>query len=566
MQMASGEVHVGADDGYDEPLTLGRLLQERLLRSSSGNLRAEWDDRQVTWCLPWGQVMATGESLAGILVFAQGSQVDNDDLQSLPRRSAAAIVIAGPTGADVGQCAIPVLQVGAEIKFRDLSRLVAELALARETHVLRYGLDVHRALVELLYRGAGVAALCYRMAQLAGCAAVILDPQCKMIAFEQSRDRVLEPGAVAAALRSVVEPPSDTDHRHGAQVVVASNPDGLDLTCVISPILIGGRHDGWVAVIESEVQPHPHDLAEHRIVVEQSATIVGTELLRMRSIEQAEERARGDFVHALLHGRFATAHELEARAAHYGFPVEASFGVIVARHQSASGLPDSVTTLFQLAKEAARLAPVAGAQTLATVVGDVLAVIRQVEVQGRRATPDATNQVLVDYAVALEKDLERRTGHRVPVTWGRAVTGADRIFDSYREARLALGLHVRLGMNEPCGFSDLRVFATLAELVDNDKAQAFARDILAPLRTQRSGGADLEHAIITYIESGGNLNAAARDLHIHRNTMLYKLDRASRLLHLDLRQAEHRFTVWLAHRLDLLFEAARVVDRDLAPK
>jgi DNA-binding PucR family transcriptional regulator len=71
--------------------------------------------------------------------------------------------------------------------------------------------------------------------------------------------------------------------------------------------------------------------------------------------------------------------------------------------------------------------------------------------------------------------------------------------------------------------------------------------------------------VITYIESGGNLNAAARELHIHRNTMLYRLDRASRILHLDLRQAEHRFTVWLAYKLDMLVETARTVDRDLKP-
>jgi DNA-binding PucR family transcriptional regulator len=47
--------------------------------------------------------------------------------------------------------------------------------------------------------------------------------------------------------------------------------------------------------------------------------------------------------------------------------------------------------------------------------------------------------------------------------------------------------------------------------------------------------------------------------------MLYKLERASRLLHLDLRQAEHQFTVWLAYKLDLLLETAQKIDRDVKP-
>jgi len=221
--------------------------------------------------------------------------------------------------------------------------------------------------------------------------------------------------------------------------------------------------------------------------------------------------------------------------------------------------------MFQLAREATRLLPQSRSHTLATVVGDVLAVIRQVRAPDKAESPEAANLALAEYARALELELGRRVGARVPVAWGRPVHGAERVFDSYRDARLALGLLSRLGMREACGFSDLRVYATLAELADSEHAKSFASDVLAPLRTHRSGANDLEQAVITYVESGGNLNAAARELHIHRNTMLYKLERASRILHLDLREAEHQFTVWLAYKLDLLFETARSVDRDVKP-
>jgi sugar diacid utilization regulator len=402
------------------------------------------------------------------------------------------------------------------------------------------------------------------MARLSNCAAAILDPQYRVLAFEQSRDRVLEPGALAAALRAGDQTDIDGEVHRRPQVT-SVEVHGLTVTCVINAIVLGGRHDGWVVVVESTDPPHPHDLAEHLVVVEQSATIVGTEMLRLRSVEQAEERARGDFVHALLHGRFTTARDLEARAAHYGFPVAGTFGVVVAGRLPTSGGTDSVNKMFQLARDATRLLPQPESRTLATVVGDVLAVIRQVRAPDRATSPEAGNRALAEYARALEQELSRRIGTRVPVAWGRPVQRAERIFDSYRDARLALGLLARLGMQDACGFSDLRVYATLAELADSEQARSFAHDLLAPMRTQRSGASDLEQAVITYVESGGNLNAAARELHIHRNTMLYKLERASRILHLDLRQAEHQFTVWLAAKLDLLFETARVVDRDIKP-
>lgn len=566
--------------GEAEPqhLTVGRLLQERLLTPARTTDSVEVLDAAVTWCLPWDDVAAGGDPLPGVVVHARADQVRAAVLRNLGRRGAAAVVVAGGAGDLTDPLAeVPVIHVGAHVAFRQLSQLVAELVLARDTHVLRYGLRVHRSLVELLYRGAGLAALGHQMARLSGCSAAILDPQYRVLAFERNRDRVFEPAAVADALREDESRRASTDggpsvdttgvnpEPHAGPQVRTLLIDGINATCVLNPILLSGRHDGWVVIVESADPPRPHDIAQHRVVVEQAATIVGTEMLRLRSIEQAEERARGDFVHALLHGRFSDQHELEARSAHYDFPVGATYGVIVANGLSSAGSPDSPTALFQLARHAARVDARPNVHTLATVIGDVLAVIRQVEPAGHRDSPDAEERTLADFARTLQAELERRTHREVAVAYGRCVGGASRIFDSYREARIALGIRNRIGVDQVCGFQDLRVFATLVELAESPQGRAFARDMLAPLRSSRAGGNDLEQAVIAYVASGGNLNAAARELHIHRNTMLYKLDRASRLLQLDLREAEHQFAVWLAHKLHLLAETVTVVDRDLNP-
>jgi DNA-binding PucR family transcriptional regulator len=111
------------------------------------------------------------------------------------------------------------------------------------------------------------------------------------------------------------------------------------------------------------------------------------------------------------------------------------------------------------------------------------------------------------------------------------------------------------------------VFGALLELASSQRGQMFAREVLEPLRKagKKSGG-DLEDAVVTYIECSGNLNAAARRMSLHRNTMLYKLDRAARVLGMDLRQAEDQFTFWLAYRIELLGDVQTQVGRELAPR
>ena len=70
---------------------------------------------------------------------------------------------------------------------------------------------------------------------------------------------------------------------------------------------------------------------------------------------------------------------------------------------------------------------------------------------------------------------------------------------------------------------------------------------------------------MAYIEEGGNLNATARRLHLHRNTMLYKLDRASRAVQTDVRRPEAQFMIWLAHHIAVLNDVGAALDRELAP-
>lgn len=549
----------------EERLTIGLLLEEQIMRAAAPAIvGTDLAQRTVGWCLPWEQALASNDALTDVLVYANAEQLDAGAVHTLARRRAVAVVAAGAVQTTTDG-PLPILAVAERVSYRDISHLVASLVLARETQVLRYGITVHRALVELLYRGAGLGALCHQMSRLSGCTTAILDPQFRVLAFEQSREHVLEPAAVAAALRAIEPTTPEDDDVNATPRICPLDIAGLQATGVVNAILLAGRHDGWVMVIEPTSDPRPHDLARHRVIIDQGATIVGTELLRMRSVEEAEERARGDFVHALLHGRFTTQHDLEARAAHYDLPVNATYGVIAAGHLATANGTESLNALFQLARDAARLAPSPGTRTLATVVGNILAVIRQVDIHPGTGTPDAASRDLAEYAGTLERELSRRIHHSVAVGYGGPVTGAARIPDSYREARLALGLHHRLGMSESCGFHELRVYAILSELAGSAQAAAFTHDILEPLRTQRHSGADLEQTVMTYIEAGGNLNAAARTLHIHRNTMLYKLERASRLLQLDLRQAEHQFTVWLAHKLDVLAETTTAVDGDLPP-
>ena len=130
-----------------------------------------------------------------------------------------------------------------------------------------------------------------------------------------------------------------------------------DWTCVASAIRLGKAFEGWVVVLVPEASPGRHDLAPTRRLTEQATAIVGSEMLRQRSVDEAEERARGDFVQALVHGSFSSEHDMRARAEHHDIELDSRFGVFVAPGVLPQRCRQPAASMVRLARYAASVAP-----------------------------------------------------------------------------------------------------------------------------------------------------------------------------------------------------------------
>ena len=88
----------------------------------------------------------------------------------------------------------------------------------------------------------------------------------------------------------------------------------------------------------------------------------------------------------------------------------------------------------------------------------------------------------------------------------------------------------------------------LRELAEDTALEPF-RALIEPIREHdRTRGSDLVLTLTTYFATGGNASEAADRLVLHRNSMLYRLERIQTLVGLDLKDD----MVALALRLGLL--------------
>ncbi|WP_314174023.1 CdaR family transcriptional regulator [Streptomyces winkii] len=163
-----------------------------------------------------------------------------------------------------------------------------------------------------------------------------------------------------------------------------------------------------------------------------------------------------------------------------------------------------------------------------------------------------------DWAYGLEArcrdllhELRRRHGAVAHAGFGEAASDLPALHASYTDADDA----VRIG---PAALPGRDVYPVRAlrvqQLLASTGQQARARFTAARLGglADEPAGAALRSTLVAWHESGFNLVRAAKSLHIHRNTLLYRLEKISKLTRRNIREPAEATAVYLACLVDQL--------------
>jgi sugar diacid utilization regulator len=138
-------------------------------------------------------------------------------------------------------------------------------------------------------------------------------------------------------------------------------------------------------------------------------------------------------------------------------------------------------------------------------------------------------------------------GARWAAGLGEAAIGPVEVRRSATEAHDAahLGLLV-LGSGHIARQTDLGIYRLLLALRESGELQPFVTHTLAPFAADLRNGDTLLRTLEAFFDCNGNLSQAAHRLHLHRNSLLYRLHRARDLLGRDLDDADLRLALQLA--------------------
>ncbi|MBQ8537819.1 MAG: helix-turn-helix domain-containing protein [Clostridia bacterium] len=155
--------------------------------------------------------------------------------------------------------------------------------------------------------------------------------------------------------------------------------------------------------------------------------------------------------------------------------------------------------------------------------------------------PVENPEELDQFAQAVSETLMSETAHQAIVGIGLPRHNLHALGESYREARRAMEVGRIFKPQETiCQFRRLLLERFLTEVPR--EVSLYYHNLLFNRKTARLFNEEMLYTIEMFFKKDLNLSDTARQLYIHRNTLVYRLDKVQRQIGLDLRKFEDAVT------------------------
>ncbi|MEV5028932.1 PucR family transcriptional regulator [Paenibacillus sp. LPE1-1-1.1] len=308
------------------------------------------------------------------------------------------------------------------------------------------------------------------------------------------------------------------------------------------PLLKSGKTYGFL-IVSSANLPEAY---EKEGLFHQAAVILSYHLEQIQDQEYAAAGNRlGKTIELIVEGR-AAEHTLAEAAIGMGSPIfEGAYLCITADLSIHKGDMDRRSKMLRDLHGRLREHPnAADIESLHFYVADrLLSLFALSEETAKNLTPTRqTAQAFGEIIISMYSASEKTSCYV-----SRVKHGADELLEGYRECVEAQRISELLAFEMPVIFFPDLEFAYLLRHIPPEIRSKFGGHILRPLlQKEEEYAAEMLRTLETYFAHHGQINDTAKELFIHRNTVIYRMEKISDLLRLDLKNTDQLLQLKLA--------------------
>ena len=303
---------------------------------------------------------------------------------------------------------------------------------------------------------------------------------------------------------------------------------------IVAPILVGDEVPSYLITIDPADNLFGEDMS--LLVTEHAATICGVILGRERVVAAAARRVRDDLVEGLLLGRGRDQADTSRWAAHLGYDPARDHNVMAVAFDlpvPPAASPADLTAQRQRIWESIE-------HFVATRAPDAIVSAREAEVVIVAAAPDDPGPAALDARrlahACLARLAELYPAAKVVIGIGGPCRDPREVARSYAQAQRTTQTLKRLGRaGTVSAFGDLGILRLLLQVPDLAELRSFAADVLGKLAVhEQEHKSEYLTTLACYFRENNSPQRASRILHVHPNTVAYRVKRIEEITSLRL--------------------------------
>lgn len=430
------------------------------------------------------------------------------------------------------QHGFPLVELPSRLRFVDIARSANELIAQEHMSLLQRALKIQRVLTQLVLDGGELQQLANTLAKLIEQSVSIENSRFEALAsanisaFDEARRYTLREGRTDPRLLRALRERGDlnTIRKTLRPLALPALPEvGLEMERILAPIVVHGDIYGYVWII---ADGRPLTDIDH-MAIESGATIAALMLLHQEAVQGAEMSLKGSFFAQLIEGDRERQDLLTDQALRFGIDLGVPYRLLLVA-------PPERQRLLRLHR---RVQQLASGKSWPAVVGQF-----------------AGQLLLLAPAEGSHTDMSsqlRRIARGLRVCVSAPQLAAAGVPLAWEQCQQALQIARRLELPPVTEYAQLGYLLTLwqagpQELERNPHLPALRR-------LQGETQADLFHTLEAWLDAGGNSVRTARELHIHRSTLNYRLKRIREICDNPLSEPSARLDLQLALKQLRLF-------------
>lgn len=495
------------------------------------------------------------------LSLVPGSLTLANVVTRLARVGVAAVGVLGEVDRDAAEAAddlgIPLLQLPSGTSLAEVERAAIATVVDKQAELQRKASEIHRHLAQLTFEERGLQAVVEQLAAISAKSVAIEDDQFRLL-FAAAGPGLPHPESLdLPAGGRLVEEWVRTVPLSSMQPPVGRFPvSGTPLSRFVAPIPARDGVAGYLSVIGPDSELTELD----RLSAGRGAAVCAVEVAKEAAVGEAEARLRGDLLDQLLSEPLESSQALLGKARRLGYDPSLPTLVLAfrveARGRSREVVPlgsmerarrhlEAAVKVALSRREARSLVASRGGTTVVALVSFPAA-----------PGPEQARGVAEEIRAQAEATLD---GYSVAVGVGRPGRPGIRLAVAYREAESALSIGTRVGgPSSTTYFGDLGILRLVAQVDSHSELESFCEEMLGKLEEHdRRTGGELLKTLEALFLCNGNLSRTAEHLSLHRNSLLYRLQRAEDIGGHDLDDPETRLSLQVALKVRQLIDAER---------